>query len=84
MLDLGAYRVIVFDPRVLVTGQGSLILETSAVAEEGTWRTVLTIVLTATAAMSEVGSFLRYVRWRTDGSVSGNPVVVVDLVAKGG
>ncbi len=84
VLDLGAYRILVVDPRVQVTGQGNLILETSAVNEEGTWRTILTVALNAPAGMSEVVTFLRYVRWRTDNNVTGSPNVVVDIVAKQG
>lgn len=85
VVDLGAFRAIVLDPRILtVGGAGNLLIETASVNEEGAFRVVATIVLTATAAMSEIPVFLRYIRWRTDAGVTGNPVVVVDLVAKGG
>jgi len=84
VLDLGAYTQLEIDPRVLVTGAGNLIIETASVNEEGTWRTIATIALNATSPLVQVLSFLRFVRWRTDGQVTGTPTVVVDLVAKGG
>lgn len=84
VLDLGAYGRLEIDPTVLVTRQGNLIVETASVNEEGAWRTILTVPLTATASLSQVVSFLRFVRWRTDNNVSGSPVVIVDLVAKAG
>lgn len=84
VLDLGAYGRLEVDPRVLVTGGGNLILETAAVLEEGVWRTILTVPLGASANMSRINAFLRFVRWRTDQNVTGSPVVIVDIVAKAG
>ncbi len=84
VLDLGAYTQLELDPRVLVTGAGNLIVETASVNEEGAWRTIATIALNATSPIVQVLSFLRFVRWRTDGQVTGTPTVVVDVMAKGG
>jgi hypothetical protein len=82
--DLGAYTTLEIDPRVLVTGAGNLIVETASVNEEGAFRTIATIALTATSGIIQITSFLRYVRWRTDANVTGTPTVVLDVMAKGG
>ena len=85
ILYLGAYSVLVLDPRVLKTGSaGSVIIETSATKEPGTWRDVHTFPVNNAAAMTTVATFLRYVRWRTSSDVAGSPNVVIDGVAKGG
>lgn len=85
VVDLGAYGRLEIDPRVMTVGSaGSLLIETSATGEDGSWRTIATIALTESANMVQVTSFLRYVRWTTSGSVAGAPVVIVDIVAKQG
>lgn len=85
VLDLGAYGILVLDPRIMTVGTaGNLLIETASLMEEGAWRVVATIPLNATSAIVAVTPFLRYVRWRTDAAVAGNPVVLVDLVAKNG
>ena len=83
VVDLGAYRVVVVDCRLAALGTGgNLIIETSSVKEDGTWRTALSIPLNANPNLLEITLFARFIRWRTDGAVAGNPVATVDLVAK--
>lgn len=82
VLDLGAYRFLVIDPRILTTGQGNLFIETAAINDEQAWRIIATIPLTAVSNMIEIATFLRFVRWRTDNNVTGTPTVVVDVIAK--
>lgn len=83
VVDLGAFRVVIIDCRLAVLGAGgNLIIETASVKEEGAWRTVVSIPLNAAPNLLEVTTFLRYIRWRTDGAVAGGPVATVDLVAK--
>lgn len=38
--------------------------------------------LNTTGGHLTVGHFLRYIRWLTTGTVSGNPVVQIDIIAK--
>jgi hypothetical protein len=85
VLDLGAFRILVLDPRIITLGAGgNIIVETASVNEEGAFRTIAPIPLNAVSAMIEVTTFLRFVRWRTDALVAGNPVALIDVMAKDG
>lgn len=86
VFDAGAYRVLEVQCRVVVAGGGgSIKLQHAAVNEPdafmdvsgGSWN------LNATSKnYYSVTGFLRYLRWVTDGSVSGSPAVLIDIIAK--
>lgn len=84
VVDLGGFKDVAFDCRVLKPGAGNILIEHAAVNEEGAFRPLST----ATWDLSQGGSFvyitqfLRFVRWRTDANVASAPVVLIDLVAK--
>ncbi len=85
VLDLGAYNKLQIQARVLKGGTaGNLQLEHSAVMEEGSWIALGTPISLAGVSNTLIthGDFLRFVRWTTDATVAGGPVVTIDIVAK--
>jgi hypothetical protein len=84
--DFGAYRTLQVQPRVLKAGSGGNIsLEHAAVNEEEAYTTIsgTSVALNATSNTPiTVSNFLRWVRWATDGSVAGTPLVLIDIIAK--
>lgn len=72
--------------RVLVAGgAGNLKLQHAAVNEPDAFTDVsgASWSLAATGnTYTSVSHFLRYLRWITDGSVSGSPAAILDLIAK--
>jgi len=85
-LDLGAYRVLAVQTRVLKAGTaGTVKLQSSMTNEVGSFVDIpnLTWNLNATSnTIVSSGEFGRYVRWAADGNVAGSPLVVIDLIAK--
>jgi hypothetical protein len=90
VVDVGAYRQLVIQGRVLKAGTGvgggKLKIQHSAVNEAGTFEDLSSAswVVDSTAASAVVSSdtFLRYIRWVCDASVAGTPVMIVDVIAK--
>lgn len=90
VLDLGAYRQLVLDARLLKvgtgTGGGRVKIQHAAVNEPDAWRDLAgvswVVDSTGTGGVLEATVFLRYIRWVADASVAGAPVVLIDLIAK--
>ncbi|MBL8617718.1 MAG: hypothetical protein JNM72_19070 [Deltaproteobacteria bacterium] len=86
--DFGACNTLICDCRVLKAAPGStgkVELEHSASGEPGSYLAVANVgwlVTGATSRIAVVTDFLRFVRVVTDSNVSGDPVVVVDIVGK--
>ncbi len=86
VLDLGAYNTLQIQLRVLVAGSGGNVkIQHAAVNEPDAFKDLSG----ASAALNATGNhfvtvtnFLRYLRWVTDGSVSGSPAVLIDIIAK--
>lgn len=90
-LDLGAYQSLEIMVRVLKDGAsspaGSLqILHAPVDGEPGAWLDLgLNISLTTTnPQFFSVSHFSRFIRWAYTNQVANSPIVVIDLVAKGG
>ena len=85
VLDLGAYRVVQVQTRILTAGgAGNLILEHAAVNEPDAFKPVPSMswpTVTPTNDFKTINDFLRYLRWGGDGTVSGTPVALIDIVA---
>ncbi len=85
VFDAGAFRVLEVDVRVLKAGSaGSLLLQHAAVNEEDAYRDLAgsSVSLTGSGAYFTIQNFLRFVRWRADGNVAGDPIPLIDTVAK--
>lgn len=86
VLDVGAYTTLEIQLRVLVAGAaGNLKLQHAAVNEPDAFKDLsgASWALSATANnFTSITSFLRYLRWVTDGSVSGSPAALLDIIAK--
>lgn len=83
--EAGAFRVLEVHVRVLKAGTGgNIILQHAAVNEDDAYLDLAgsTTVLTGSGAYFTISSFLRFIRWRTDGGVAGSPVVMIDIIAK--
>ncbi len=85
--DAGGYRVLDVQTRVLNAGSaGTVKLQHAAVNEDAAFKDLsgfTAVNLNATANdFQEVTSFLRWVRWATGTAPTGNPVAVIDIVAK--
>lgn len=87
IVDLGAYTQLNVQCRILKAGSaGTLVLQHAAVNEDEafvdipdmTW----TLSSTSNSSVEVATAFLRYVRWKTDGSVASSPVALIDIVAK--
>jgi hypothetical protein len=85
-LDLGAYRVLVVQIRVMKAGTGGAVkLQSSLTNEVGSFVDIPTLTWNVNAASNTVtasGEYGRYVRWAADGAVAGGPVVLIDVLAK--
>lgn len=84
-LDLGAFETLEIMVRVLKTGTGNLFILHSAVdSEPESWHnTGVAIDLTELGTQFfTVSHFTRYIRWKSD--LGGSPIVIIDIVAKGG
>ena len=84
--DAGAYRTLEVQARVVKAGTaGYLKIQHAAVNEEDAFRD-LTGGNVGLSAVDNIyfsaTGFLRYVRWVTDGAVTGSPVALVDVIAK--
>jgi hypothetical protein len=84
VIDLGGYRQVVIQARIMKPGSaGNLLIEDAAVNEEDAFgRAVATFSVVNGAPPAEVTAFLRFLRWRGDANVAGSPVMIVDIVAK--
>jgi hypothetical protein len=84
--DAGNFRVLEVDFCVLKTGTaGNLKLQHAAINVEESFIDIATISADLTASghdYQEVTKFLRYVRWKVDGTVTGSPVAFIDIIAK--
>ena len=90
VLDLGAYRQVVFTCTVLKPGSttdvGKVKIQHAATNEANAWVDLTGVEWLvdddATGGLASTDAFLRYVRWATDSAVDGDPVVTIDAVAK--
>lgn len=86
VLDIGAYRVLEIQVRVISAGTaGNLKLQHAAVNEPDAFKDLSGASFALTPASNQVMSisnFLRYLRWVTDNGVAGGPVALIDIVAK--
>ena len=83
--DAGAYSTLEIHVRILKSGSaGNLKLQHAAVNEEDAYIDLGTAswAVTGSGGHISISNFLRYVRWVCDGSVAGNPVIMIDIVAK--
>jgi hypothetical protein len=86
--DFGACNALFVDCRILKPTGGStgkVILLHSASGEPGSYFQIANVgwvVDGATARLAVIKDFLRYVRVATDANVTGDPVVVLDIVGK--
>lgn len=87
VLDLGAYKQLNVHGRILKAGSaGTLVLQHAAVNEDDAFVDLpdmsWDVSSTSNSSFEEASSFLRFVRWKTDGSVASSPVALIDIVAK--
>lgn len=86
VLDVGAYNKLQIQLRVLVAGSGGNVkIQHAAVNEPDAYKDLsgATVALNATTnQFVTVSDFLRYLRWVTDGAVTGSPAVLIDIIAK--
>lgn len=84
--DAGGYRLLELQFRFPKSGSanGFLALEHSATNEPGSFVLIpgTSVELSTTGGVVSVSNFLRFVRWVTTGTVSGDPLVQIDAVAK--
>lgn len=83
--DAGAFKTLEIDIRILKSGSGgNLKLQHAAVNEPGAYRDLngTSVAVTGTGNYVSVANFLRYIRWICDGAVAGDPVGLIDIVAK--
>ncbi len=86
VIDVGSYTEMQVNFRVLKAGSaGNLQLQHAAVNEEDAWLDLGSpnSLSGTTNVVISISTFLRYVRWTTDGAVAGAPVALVDIIAKG-
>ncbi len=84
-IDAGAFTHLEVDVRVVVAGTaGNLKLQHAAVNEPDAFRDITTLAwpLTGAGSFLSTDHFLRYVRWVTDGAVTGSPQAIIDIVGK--
>lgn len=83
--DGGGYSKLELQCRILKSGSaGSIKLQHAAVNEEDAYIDLgsASWVATGSGGHISISNFLRFIRWAADGSVAGNPVVMIDLIAK--
>jgi hypothetical protein len=83
--DLGAYRSLECQFRVAKAGSGgNAQLQHAPVNTEDAFQNLGSAVALNAAGPTylSVAAFLRFVRWVTDGAVSGSPVLTCDIIAK--
>ena len=84
--DAGAFKQLEVQVRVLKsgTGTGNLKLQHAAVNEEDAYVDITgaTWSLSGAGGFTPIPDFLRFIRWVTDNNVQGDPIVIVDIVAK--
>lgn len=89
-VDLGAYRQAIFHLRLLKagsgTGGGQVVVQHAAVNEEGAYVDIPGISWivdsNGTGGVLESTAFMRFVRVAGVGSIAGDPVALLDVVAK--
>lgn len=86
VLDLGAYKQVNVIANVLSPGTGgNWLLEQAAENGPGCWIAVSGASVDLTSGgchFISITAFCRYLRWKCDAAVAGNPVLVAWLVAK--
>lgn len=89
VVDAGAYKSAEVQFRCLVAGgAGQAKLQHAAVNEPDAFKDISGAAWNLNAAGASgnqylsVSSFLRYIRWVTDASVSGSPVALIDIIFK--
>lgn len=83
--DAGAYAHLELHCRVLVAGSaGTVVVQHAAVNEEDAFRDLASFALSGgtPGGYTSTDHFLRYLRWRTDGAVAGDPSALIDVMAK--
>ncbi|MCB9780607.1 MAG: hypothetical protein H6742_18715 [Alphaproteobacteria bacterium] len=84
--DGGAYRIIEAHCRSLKNGSaGNIKLQTAAVNETDAWVDISGAAWAADGTgprLIYAEHYLRYIRAAADGSVAGDPVVLIDIVVK--
>ena len=83
--DAGAFDKLEIQARFLKSGSaGNLILQHAAVNEEDSYISLGTAswATTGSGGHISISNFLRFIRWKADGSVAGTPVAMIDIIAK--
>ena len=88
--DAGAYTTLQVHVRLIKAGTGSaggqIKLRHAAVNELDAWVDLSgaqwTIDSTGAGGFLTISNYLRYISWYTDNNVAGDPIVVIDIVAK--
>ncbi len=86
--DAGAFKQLEVQVRVLKKDTnptpGNLKLQHAAVNEEDAYVDITnaTWSLGGAGGFTPIPDFLRFIRWVTDNNVQGDPIVIVDIVAK--
>ncbi|MFT5582473.1 MAG: hypothetical protein ACI9VR_000049 [Cognaticolwellia sp.] len=89
-VDLGAYRQVVFHLRLLKAGSGTagaqLVVQHAAIDEEGAYIDIpgisWVVDSNGTGGVLDTTTFMRFVRVAGVGTFAGDPVALLDLVAK--
>lgn len=83
-LDLGGYKQLNIQARILKPGTaGTIFVEDAAVNEEAAFsRAIASFSVVNATNPIEVNGFLRFVRWRADATIAGGPALLIDVVAK--
>lgn len=86
VMDAGAYKTLECQGRCIVAGSnGQAKIQHAAVNEPDAFKDLAGAAWNLNATNNTVVSisnFLRYLRWVTDANVAGNPVALIDVVAK--
>ncbi len=85
-LDAGNYKELDISIRVMKAGSAGVVrLQHAAINRDDAYIDLdgTNVNLNATSDnFVQVTAFLRYIRWRTDTSTAGSPVVTIDVIAK--
>lgn len=85
-VDFGAYKTICAQIRVIKQGSaGTVELQHAATSEAAAFKTLGSSVALTSVGTNDIQyhtNFLRYVRWAASSSVAGEPIIVIDVIAK--
>lgn len=85
VVDAGAYNTLQVFLNVGSAGgtNATLVLQHASINEPAMYMDLLAFDISAAGKQFEtISNFLRYLRWITNGAVTGSPCTIMDIVAK--